>query len=130
MEQKQRITPQNLTLNLDGSFRVLRAHDTALRCGPHGTPRTMQYHVTITSRPDMLDDHGFIVDWRDISRKVAMKYASVNSFPSCERFASEICELVHEALDGRCVGIEVKVSINGLPANMSAQWVAPAMLAA
>lgn len=123
--QKQTIVPQSLNLNLHGSFRVLHAHDTTLRCGPHGMPRTIQYDVAIKSSPDMVDGNGFIIDWRDISRDVAKKYKTVGAFPSCERFAMEICELVHDALGGRCVSIDVKVSIAGLPANMTAQWQAP-----
>jgi hypothetical protein len=116
------ITPQKLNLNLHGSFRVLHAHDTSLRCGPHGTPHTIQYDVAIGSRPDLVDERGFIIDWRDISRAVAKRYASVTHFPSCELFATEICQQVGEMLAGRCVSIEVKVGINGLPANMTAAW--------
>lgn len=127
MEQNistRRTVPQTLDLTYHGSFRVLRSHDTALRCGPHGTPRTIQYDVDIKSRPELVDERGFIIDWRDISKAVAAKYASVTHFPSCERFAMEICEQVGDLLGSRCVSIEVKVGINGLPANMTAAWAA------
>jgi hypothetical protein len=121
-----RIVPQTLNLNTHGSFKVLSAHDTALRCGPHGTPRTIQYDIEIQSRPDLVDDRGFIIDWRDISREVAKKYKSVGEFPSCEKFALEICELVAGMLPARCTSILVRIGINGLPANMTAQWQAAA----
>lgn len=114
--------PQTLDLTASGSFRVLSAKDTAVRCGPHGTARTIQYQVTIKSRPAMVDERGFIIDWRDIFKVVARKYKYVKTFPSCESFAGEICGLVADLLNDRCDSITVNVGIDGLPANMTATW--------
>lgn len=123
---KPTIVPQSLDLTANGSFRVLSAKDTTVRCGPHGMPRTIKYTVTINSRPDLLDERGFIIDWRDIFKQVAEYYRFVNVFPSCESFASEICGIVADLLHERCASITVDVGIEGLPAHMTARWNAAA----
>lgn len=118
------VKPQTLDLTATGSFRVETAKDTAVRCGPHGSPRTIKYTVTIKSKPELVDARGFIIDWRDIFKAVAHHYRFVNVFPSCEAFAGEICAIVAGLLDERCVSIMVDVTIEGLPAHMTACWVA------
>lgn len=118
------VKAQTLDLTANGSFRVQTAKDTSVRCGPHGSPRTIQYTVTIKSRPELVDERGFIIDWRDIFKAVAHHYRFVNVFPSCEAFAGEICAIVAGLLDSRCVSITVDVTIKGLPAHMTASWTA------
>lgn len=116
------VVPQTLDLTASGSFRVLSAKDTSVRCGPHGMPRTIKYTVTIASRPDQLDERGFIIDWRDIFKAVAKHYRFVQQFPSCESFASQICSIVAKLINNRCSSITVDVGIAGLPAHMTAVW--------
>lgn len=111
-----------MKLTFNGSFRVLGARETTLRCGPHKMPRLIQYTTTISSKPELLDERGFIIDWRDISSAVAHHYRFVNKFPSCEKFSSEICDIVAKLLDGRCSSIDVEVSIKGLPARMNTTY--------
>lgn len=122
--KKSTTVPQVLKLTFNGSFRVLSARDTSVRCGPHKMPRTIKYTTVIGSRPDLLDHRSFIIDWRDISKAVAYHYRYVNQFPSCETFSSEILGIIETLLEGRCVSISVDVSIEGLPAHMTADWVA------
>lgn len=119
------IAPQKLNLHLTSNFHVAHEDDASLRCGPLGSSRTIQYEVDVRSQPSQVDDRGFIVDWRDISRAVAERWHSVSHFPSCESFAQEICDLVYGLVDGRCNSIHVKVTIDGLPAYMTAEWARP-----
>lgn len=116
------IKPQSLYLTANGSFRVLSAKHTDVRCGPHHTMRTIQYTVKIGSRPDLLDHRGFIIDWQEIFLTVAKRFRYVSEFPSCETFAQEILVLVFGMLEDRCTSITVDVGINGLPAHMTAEY--------
>lgn len=119
------IKPQTLYLTANGSFRVLSAKHTTVRCGPHKMMRTIQYTVKIGSRPDLLDNRGFIIDWQDIFQAVAKRFRYVTQFPSCETFAQEILVLVFHMLESRCTSLSVDVGINGLPAHMSAEYAPP-----
>ena len=116
------IKPQVMYLTANGSFRVLSAKHTAVRCGPHKMMRTIQYTVKIGSRPDLLDHRGFIIDWQDIFQAVAKRFRYVGEFPSCETFAQEILILVFHMLEDRCTSLTVDVGINGLPAHMTAEY--------
>jgi hypothetical protein len=118
----QKIVPQQLYLTANGSFRVLGAHTTKFRCGPHKMIRTINYTVKIGSEPKLLDERGFIIDWQDIFQAVAKKFRYVGDFPSCETFAAEILALVYGMLGSRCTSLTVDVGINGLPAHMTAEY--------
>lgn len=122
MQQQAKIQPQALYLTATGSFRVLGAKHTNFRCGPHKMIRTINYTAKIGSRPDLLDERGFIIDWQDIFQAVAKRFRYVGQFPSCETFASEILALVFSMLGSRCTSLTVDVGINGLPAHMTAEY--------
>lgn len=121
----QGVVPQAMYLTANGSFRVLGAHHTDFRCGPHKISRTIKYTVKIGSRPDLLDSRGFIIDWQDIFQAVAKKFRYVGQFPSCETFAEEILSLVYGMLGDRCTSLDVDVGIDGLPAHMTATYTPP-----
>ena len=122
MVATQKAVPQQMYLTANGSFRVLSARKTQFRCGPHKMIRTINYTVKIGSRPELLDERGFIIDWQDIFQAVAKKFKYVDNFPSCEKFAAEILALVFSMLGSRCTSLTVDVGINGLPAHMTAEF--------
>lgn len=119
------VIPQTMALTANGSFRVLKAHSTKFRCGPHKMARTIKYTVVVKSRPDLLDGRGFIIDWQDIFQEVAKRFRSVNEFPPCELFAQEICGITCGLLGERFTSVSVDVGIEGLPAHMTAEYVVP-----
>ena len=123
MPIKSIVVPQVLQITADGTFRVRRAGSVAFRCGPKHSSREVSYKVVIRSRPDLLDGRGFIIDWQDILREVGAHFDTVKDYPPCEGFATEICGLVANMLNNRCVSITVDVGAPGLPAAMRAEYI-------
>lgn len=116
------LAPQEIELETTGYFVIESAGDETGRCGTLGSPRRLAFKVLITSAPEHLNEHGFIIDWQEIHSYFADTYRELAVFPSCERIACQACGDIATMLGGKCSIIEVTIGSGERPAGMKARW--------
>jgi hypothetical protein len=117
---------QTLTMTVRGSFHVQHEAEAHDRCGPKGATRQLDWTVSVTSAPAMLDDEGFLLDWQVVRNYFPKTFARVGHFPSCEQIAVRAVHDIAALCPGRVSEVTATVGFHGGPADMEAKWTAPA----